>query len=238
MRAHELAARLPVDSSQYKAVMAAAKFDLGEADKANALSQASSRSFFEIPSPISLFEIHYGDQVQWYLAEESDDLQGVVWQLFVLTSGQALSLSTISVLIYKVGGARVSRFDPKSAEMQIVALKDCGQDEQEIYESITALAATIEVFSCCNVATVEHQPPKFINSKRIVKGKVPFFSYRTLHITADTQEKSVSSGTHASPRLHFRRGHIRKFPDGKRFWVRATLVGDKSKGFLYKDYAV
>lgn len=237
MRAHDLASRLPVDGSHYKAVMAATKFDLGEGDRACALAKASSQSFFEIPSPLCLFEIHYDDQILWFLAQESDSLQGVVWESFVLY-GNSLLQSTVSVLIYKNGDARICRFDPKSGSQELIPFEECDEEERKNCQSIMTTAALIEIFSCCNVATVEHQPPKFINAKRITKGKVPFFAYRTLHITGDTTEKTDPTGTHASPRLHLRRGHIRKLPDGRRIWVRATLVGDKSKGLISKDYVV
>ena len=43
-------------------------------------------------------------------------------------------------------------------------------------------------------------------------------------------------GTHASPRLHWRRGHRRHLPDGKATWVRACLVGDPFAGTVSHDY--
>ncbi len=103
------------------------------------------------------------------------------------------------------------------------------------------LAASIEVFSCSNVVLVDNVPPKFINLKRAKKSKVPFFSFKTLHIRNDSRDETRSSqvkGTHASPRLHLRRGHIRRLPpDGqRRIWIVASLVGDKTKGIAYHDY--
>ena len=42
-------------------------------------------------------------------------------------------------------------------------------------------------------------------------------------------------GTHASPRVHLRRGHIRKIADGRTVWVQACVVGSKH-GMVLKDY--
>ena len=45
-------------------------------------------------------------------------------------------------------------------------------------------------------------------------------------------------GTHASPRLHDRRGHSRRLPDGRIVWVRPCKVGDASRGVVFHDYQV
>jgi hypothetical protein len=47
----------------------------------------------------------------------------------------------------------------------------------------------------------------------------------------------ASGGTHASPRVHLRRGHIRRLP-GKNIWVNATIVGNSDLGVVIKDYSV
>lgn len=45
-------------------------------------------------------------------------------------------------------------------------------------------------------------------------------------------------GTHASPRAHLRRGHIRKISDDRRVWVSPTIVNPGAKGAVEKDYQV
>lgn len=78
-----------------------------------------------------------------------------------------------------------------------------------------------------------------MNMKREKKGKQPIFSYKVL-VVDPGNTKSVrggGKGTHASPRVHLRRGHIRRLPKGN-IWVNAAVVGDKSKGMVVKDYAV
>lgn len=48
------------------------------------------------------------------------------------------------------------------------------------------------------------------------------------------------TGTHASPRPHLRRGHIRTYEDGKKIWVHATIVNgsDQAKIVAREKYAV
>jgi hypothetical protein len=46
----------------------------------------------------------------------------------------------------------------------------------------------------------------------------------------------AAGGTHASPRLHWRRGHIRRLGN-RTTWIRATLVGDAGRGIVVHDYS-
>ena len=84
-----------------------------------------------------------------------------------------------------------------------------------------------------DIAAIEQQ-----GKKREAKGKVPFFTYKVLTLKPSKRSSGEGlGGTHASPRVHLRRGHIRRLPD-KRIWVNGCVVGDKSKGMVVKDYAV
>ena len=79
-----------------------------------------------------------------------------------------------------------------------------------------------------------------INSKRAAKGKGPvLFDWRTVEVAPITEKMPHQGGTHASPRLHNRRGHWRTMKKtGKRVWVRDCKVGDASKGVVFKDYKI
>lgn len=81
--------------------------------------------------------------------------------------------------------------------------------------------------------------PSLINSKRKAKGKGPIlFDWHTVKIEPAVRQTERLGGTHASPRLHDRRGHWRTYPSGKRGWVKACKVGDGSKGVVFKDYKI
>lgn len=83
--------------------------------------------------------------------------------------------------------------------------------------------------------TIQQTP---INRKRIGKGKPPFFDWHTVKLWPEKPKSEHQGGTHASPRLHDRRGHWRKYPSGKVGWVKNCKVGDASKGVVFKDYEV
>lgn len=76
------------------------------------------------------------------------------------------------------------------------------------------------------------------NRKRIKRNKRPLFERRTLVIDP-TKAKARSvrqGGTHASPRLHLRRGHWRRYKSGKTVWIEACKVGKPELGVVAKTY--
>lgn len=81
-------------------------------------------------------------------------------------------------------------------------------------------------------------PNTFINKKRIKKGKLPLFDWHTVTIERSSAQRAPAGGTHASPRLHDRRGHWRKHPSGRQVWVKPCKVGDARLGVVFKDYVV
>ena len=80
--------------------------------------------------------------------------------------------------------------------------------------------------------------PTFTNKRKIAEGKKPTYDWRTVVIDGKAIKREHKGGTHASPRLHDRRGHSRRLPDGRIVWVRPCKVGDASKGVVFKDYQV
>lgn len=78
----------------------------------------------------------------------------------------------------------------------------------------------------------------FTNRRKIQQGKAPAYDWTTVYIEPSKPRSEDKGGTHASPRLHDRRGHIRRLKTGKSVWVKAHKVGDASKGAIFHDYAV
>lgn len=114
-------------------------------------------------------------------------------------------------------------------------LKEMTNDAAAEAMSVIELCNLLE---CTNIETEAIEAPGKLNKKRIAAGKVPFFEYRVLKIRAAGQKTAeTGGGSHASPRLHYRRGHIRRLQSGKKTWVRPHMVGDAAKGHIVKDYA-
>lgn len=106
--------------------------------------------------------------------------------------------------------------------------------------SASSMLAGLAVLNCSNIVTRRHDPDPKLQKARAKRGKQPLFSYHTLEIDPQaSREAGVDQGgTHASPRVHLRRGHIRKFAPGKWCWVRETIVRGITPGMVHKDYAL
>lgn len=101
------------------------------------------------------------------------------------------------------------------------------------------LAVFLTVLNCANVRRIKHDPPEALQKARSRRGRLPLFSFWTLDISLarDEQAKALG-GSHASPRLHLRRGHSREHHSGKWCWVNPHTVGNKKLGIVHKDYNV
>lgn len=93
----------------------------------------------------------------------------------------------------------------------------------------------LQVLNCVNVKTLEMPAPKFTNRQRALKGKPPIYAYKVLVLRPSAARKETLGGTHASPAIHLRRGHIKHRKTGD-FWWQPCVVGDRSRGVVVKDY--
>jgi hypothetical protein len=66
------------------------------------------------------------------------------------------------------------------------------------------------------------------------------FDYHVLSINGEAWDSPYESnnGGHGGVRSHLRRGHIRKFSNGKTTWVRAAYIKGSKEGFVKKDYDI
>lgn len=83
--------------------------------------------------------------------------------------------------------------------------------------------------------------PKFTNTLREKKGEAPVFGHNLVMIDMDQIRMpgvTRAGGSHASPRLHWRRGHIRRAASGKVSIVRPCLVGCAERGAVTKEYSI
>ena len=78
----------------------------------------------------------------------------------------------------------------------------------------------------------------FTNRRKMQQGKAPTYDWTTVYIDPAKPRSDSKGGTHASPRLHDRRGHLRRLTTGKNIWVKACKVGDASKGAIFHDYKI
>jgi hypothetical protein len=100
------------------------------------------------------------------------------------------------------------------------------------------------VIQCCHALRAgasfeERTEPSASRRWKFEKRGVGGFTYHILKLPNRAMHSGVSGdGSHASPRLHVRRAHIRKLPTGVLTFVRQCLVGDPDKGVVEKHYEV
>jgi hypothetical protein len=119
-----------------------------------------------------------------------------------------------------------------------------GQSQEEFAHEIIvdtgweamAVVELCNVLQCTNVSTYVFDAPAKLNKKRLANGRTPFFSYHCLSLVESQAKSSPGGGVHASPRQHYRRGHIRRLSPGRKTWVRPAMVGDATRGVVAKDY--
>lgn len=98
----------------------------------------------------------------------------------------------------------------------------------------------LAALNCSNAEIVDDVKPDLkLNLSRKKKGKSPLFEYKVLVINTQAQQVQQArvSGKHASPRMHLRRGHIRKL-ENKTVWVNGCVVGNKALGVVDKSYKI
>lgn len=125
---------------------------------------------------------------------------------------------------------------PMGRHLPVAAQGRGGPFDPEADQAI--IGAFLQVLNCSNVQRLETEPPVALQKARAKRGKQPLFSYWTLHLADRGDAKAPGTGTHASPRLHLRRGHARQYAPGLYTWVQAAMVGDKSAGMVNKDYSM
>lgn len=159
-----------------------------------------------------------------------------------------LAIKGVNWNIVEINGKSMKMiFNRKTLDLKMDLPSDQLTDEQKQgiannYFSVVfgLFVSFICALSCKNTKIEDSsiQQSSVKNSIRKSKGKLPFFTHKILTIDgAGSEKKNPNGGSHASPRVHLRRGHIRRL-ENKNVWVNSCVVGDKSKGMVSKDYTV
>lgn len=208
-------------------------FDMGDVEDVPEL--AVIPALLRMPYPVTWFEGQTRDGLLGLLACEVGD--GVL-NVAVLNKRLGLAWQIVGVIEVQ---ARADQNRLAGVPVAMFSGSDKENDSAFIYaaQAANTMAMFVMALNCVNTTRVEHPAPKFMNQKRAEKGKQPLFSFWTLHLPGPTASDAPPlGGTHASPRLHLRRGHIRQYSPGKCTWVNACVVGNKSSGMVTKDYAM
>lgn len=115
-----------------------------------------------------------------------------------------------------------------------------GQGKEEwawadMSDEVLAVLELVEALSCSNV-THEPMPQPKMNKSAIRRGAAPFDEYRMLVLKGADKSYPAKGGSHASPREHLRRGHIRALQNGNRIWINSCVVNAGIGGRIAKSY--
>ena len=217
-------------------IIQAIKFELGD----EFLGVRSDNDGEQIRAPKLPYDKVYLEAISWdgrrYGALfENDQEYGVCGQMLVQAvseGGKMRGLFPIGVLFTQDGDF-----------LNIHVPRKEGFEDMEMgaIAALILMVTAIEVINCSNVIVLDSPEPKHINRARAKKGKLPLYTFKTLHIKTGPRMEREGRGagtTHAPPRVHLRRGHIRRLANGNTVWVQPCVVGDKTRGVVHKDYSV
>lgn len=112
--------------------------------------------------------------------------------------------------------------------------------ELDVRDELMTTWAFCMTVNCVNVAMSTVSAPHKLNAKRKKTGKLPFYEYKVLDLPLGPASASGTAGDSGAfrqgPRMHLRRGHPRRLPDGRLTYVRAAIIGNARQGVIDKTY--
>lgn len=135
--------------------------------------------------------------------------------------------------------ARVSN---RYADSMKKSLAECANHGRQV---LTVALRRIVALALLGDSDAVAAKPAFIgsetlNRKRIKKGKRPFFEWTTIEVKP-ASPSVPQGGTHASPKPHMRRGHVRRLKSGKIVTIKSMIVNKHKmpeEGFVFHDYVM
>lgn len=135
-------------------------------------------------------------------------------------------------------------FEKNNNGIRFVTAEDSGfQDPNEPNQKTRERLVQMLAMFFCGLEenqTTMYQPVlknTYTNKRLKQKGKPLHYEWKTVIIEPSKPKRESLGGSHASPRLHDRRGHWRFMKkSGKKVWVKQCKVGDPSKGMVLHEY--
>jgi hypothetical protein len=167
-----------------------------------------------------------------------DGYPGLLIDAFHWDSSMGWSPSPVTVALWRAG-EEDDLFARYSGWVDDLAPSTVERVNERAQQDVLALITTLAMLECANVSTRVVEPPPAANKLRAMNCKPPHSSYHVLVLPSSSSEGTAGlGGTHAPPRLHMRRGHIRRLPAGRSTWVRPHMVGRPELGVVSKDYRI
>jgi hypothetical protein len=205
-------------------------------------AEAWCEGLLPLPAPCVWYEFTYNNRSGLLLIED-----GTKWQLERLEwlPGEAFVVFGVRVTIDRAS------FDPLapigegfySGNLDLIRrLTPEKRSEVFGHDALLAIYLTLVINSRSTEVTRESPPPQ-LNKARDKRGVTPLFDHRVVRIVPQRFLRGApGGGTHASPRLHWRRSHIRTLyrgtPDERRILIPRCLVGRVELGTVSHEYRI
>lgn len=126
--------------------------------------------------------------------------------------------------------------DEARRSMGFTLEEDWREQAGVIARAAESLMQVLCALECKNVRVDNAPAPSRL--KKALHKNLPLITYKVLTVPGATTTvvEGHSGATHASPRTHLRRGHVRRLDSGN-IWVQSTVVKG-SAGLVIKDYSV
>lgn len=132
------------------------------------------------------------------------------------------------------------RVSPRFAAAIKKDIKDCAKHgAQSLMVALRRIVAMTVLGQDEHVVIARCTGDAVVNAKRVRKGKRPFFEWTTVEVKPRAAVQESKGGTHASPKPHMRRGHIRRLKSGKVVVIKNTIINRHKmpdEGFVFHDY--
>lgn len=134
---------------------------------------------------------------------------------------------------YMVGGPAWEEFKTRSDEQVVEVFSTDAQNEPQF------ILAMLTLLNCRKSIVVTERENQKVNKLRRLKGKIPYFSHKTIQLKLSNEEREVykKTGSKGTSRAHLVRGHFKVRKTGVFRWVQ-HVRGDRAKGWIDKDYEV
>ncbi|QRM35130.1 hypothetical protein [Microvirga sp. VF16] len=226
----------------------AVRFDVGDANKLPHPSSNDALLMGHLPYPVCYFEFDADG------AERDDGTPVGQIRMMVLARDLGGEVSSVFFRSHPPGdryfsmgfGARW-RVEDGEVLWEPDLLTDqmpTDLEDEEHLKRVTAifLAPVLSYLALLNRPGAEVTrvvPPAKLAASRQKSGKPPLFDFHRVKFMGNERTSSTRDGAEsdrAGPRLHMRKGHVRRLALGKEIWIRSTIVGRASAGALGKDF--
>jgi hypothetical protein len=193
------------------------------------------------PGMISSLEKKYDfwDRDEWHYIESSPDGLWVGTYIYVKAAGVFIGIP-YRYLIARADGLRCVVLPiPRTLEAGPSRPDDPYKKAYNGWANVSANQPIALSFTL-NIKGVTWETKSAPRLFKKTQKKKPAFEYKRVTVRpGEVISKSVGKrlDSRQSPRLHLRRGHIRRFADHK-VWIKPMWVGDAAKGVIKNDYDV